>query len=160
MGALDQEMFWMFQHRQRQELTGLGFLPALCGKEEHPMTPRFELSCSLCLVLSMGSWAVGEGSPLQQEVLWHELMMQEQLHGGQWHLAKSARKTLALRTIEEPHSEDPRFSTSVKVLATDVTESDCGSGCFFATMPRSQGKDWPKQRGAPRLSSEKQEWNC
>jgi hypothetical protein len=99
----------------------LGFLHALCGKEEDPITPRFKLNWILCVVLSLSldCWAFEEGSPSHRETLWQEYMKQGKQHRAQQRLGDAERSYLpAVSAAQQFGFEDARYGASLNALAT------------------------------------------
>ena len=89
------------------------------------MTPRFKLSWSLCLALSLGldCGAFEEGSPSNRESLWQEFMNQGKQHREQRRFADAGKDyRAAVSAAQQFGSEDPRHAASLNALATTYHE--------------------------------------
>ena len=74
------------------------------------MTPRFQLSWSLCFVLSSSfdCWAFEEGSPSKRDRLWQEFMNQGRQDREQKRLADAEQNYLAaVSAAEQFDAGDP-----------------------------------------------------
>jgi tetratricopeptide (TPR) repeat protein len=108
-----------------QTLTGLGFLHALCGKEEDPMTPRLKPGWILCFALTMTlhGRALEQGNPANRESLWQEYMNEGKQHRQLRRFADAERSYLAaVNAAQELGSQDIRLAASLNALATAYHE--------------------------------------